>query len=85
LQDAREMVLAQFGAPAAREEFLEGGFSLEAFLEAHRYDYAVHRRCFSVRQFFPYSGPQLSPSADYEADIALLQAALERYRFQAEP
>ena len=82
LQDAREMVLAQFGAPAGREEFLESGFSLEAFLEAHRYDYAAQRRCFAIKQFFPAKGLRLAPSASYQSDIASLQAALERYRFR---
>jgi hypothetical protein len=85
LRDGREMVLAQFGAPAAREEFLDSGFSLEAFLDAHRYDYAAQRRSFAVRQFFPSKDLQASPSTHYQSDMAWLQAALERYRFRVEP
>ncbi len=82
LQDAREMVLAQFGAPAAREEFLDGGFSLEAFLEAHRYDYAAQRRWFGTRQFFPCKDPPYTPAATYPADVPQVEAALRRFRFR---
>lgn len=84
LRDASEVAIAQFGAPAAREEFLDGGFSLEAFLEAHRYDYAAQRRCFATRQFFPSRKSQAMPSTTYTSDVALLGAALKRYRFRME-
>ncbi len=59
-----ELAAAQFGAPAGREEFLDGGFSLEAFIEAHEADYAAHRRCFASRQFFPSGNVPYPPSAD---------------------
>jgi hypothetical protein len=81
LEDPRDLAAAQFGAPAGREEFLDGGFSLEAFVDAHRYNYAVHRRCFATRQFFPCQDPPYAPSASHDADVALIQAALKRYRF----
>lgn len=81
LEDPSEVAVAQFGAPAGREEFLDGGFSLEAFIDAHRYNYAVHRRCFAARQFFPCKDPPYAPSASHDADVALIQAALKRYRF----
>jgi hypothetical protein len=84
LQDASEVSVAQFGAPAAREEFLESGFSLEAFIEAHQYDYAAQRRCFPTRQFFPCKGPPYLPSANHDSEVALIQAALKRYRFRVE-
>jgi hypothetical protein len=82
LRDATEAAIAQFGAPAAREEFLDGGFSLGAFVEAHRYDYAAQRRCFAARQFFPCPGPPYASSPGYDADVALIEAALKRYRFR---
>jgi hypothetical protein len=81
LADPREMAIAQFGAPAGREEFLEGGFSLEAFINAHRYNYAVHRDSFTKRQFFPCKKPPYVPSDHYDMEVALLQAALTRHRF----
>jgi hypothetical protein len=84
LQNASEVTIAQFGAPAAREEFLESGFSLEAFIEAHRYDYAVQRRCFATRQFFPSKDLPYAPSADPDSDVVLIQAALKRHRFRRE-
>jgi hypothetical protein len=84
LQDASEVAVAQFGAPAAREEFLESGFSLEAFIEAHRYDYAAQRRCFPTRQFFPCKDPPYPPSASHDSEVALIQAALKRFRFRVE-
>ena len=84
LRDASEVAVPQFGAPAAREEFLDGGFSLEAFVEAHRYDYAVQRRCFPTRQFFPCKDPPYPPSANRASEVALIQAALKRHRFRRE-
>lgn len=83
LQDA-EFGVAQFGAPAAREEFLDGGFSLEAFIDAHRSDYATQRRCFASRQFFPSGRVPYAPSANCDSEVALIQAALKRYRFRNE-
>lgn len=79
-----ELAAAQFGAPAGREEFLDGGFSLEAFLEAHEADYAAQRRCFASRQFFPSAKVPYPPSADCDEEVALIQAALKRYRFRVE-
>jgi len=76
-----EMVIAQFGAPAGREDFLDGGFSLEAFVAAHEADYAAHRRCFATRQFFPSGKVPYPTSADCDEEVALVQAALKRYRF----
>jgi len=84
LQDPSEVASAQFGAPAEREEFLESGFSLEAFLEAHQHDYAAQRRCFAIRQFFPCKEVPAAPSINYKSDVALLGAALKRYRFRTE-
>jgi hypothetical protein len=81
LENAAEFVIAQFGAPVAREEFLDGGFSIEAFLGAHRYDYAVHRRLFATRQLFACKSPPFAPSDGYDADVTLVRAALKRYRF----
>ena len=81
LADAREMVIAQFGAPASREEFLDSGFSIEAFVEVHRYNYAAHRRCFPKRQFFAAAAPPYSASESYDAEVVLIQEALKRYRF----
>ena len=77
-----ELAAAQFGAPAGREEFLDGGFSLEAFLAAHEADYAAQRRCFASRQFFPSGKVPYPPSADCDKDVALIQAALKRHRFR---
>lgn len=84
LQNA-ELAAAQFGAPAGREEFLDSGFSLEAFIEAHEADYAAQRRCFASRQFFPSGKVPYPPSADCDKEVALVQAALKRYRFRNEP
>lgn len=84
LRDASEVAIAQFGAPAGREEFLESGFSLEAFLEAHRHDYAAQRRCFATKQFFPSRKSHAMPSTTYKSDVALLGVALKRYRFRME-
>jgi hypothetical protein len=81
LEDAREMVIAQFGAPTAREEFRDGGFSIEAFMDAHRYDYAVHRRCFATRQRFACASPPFAPSDSHDTDVGLIRAALKRYKF----
>jgi len=83
LETPIEAVAAQFGAPAGREEFLEGGFSLEAFIDAHRYNYAVQRRCFATRQFFPCRNPPYTPSNRRQAEVALIHAALKRYHFSA--
>lgn len=77
-----ELAAAQFGAPAGREEFLDGGFSLEAFIAAHEADYAAQRRCFASRQFFPSAKVPYPPSADCDEEVALVQAALKRYRFR---
>lgn len=78
-----ELAAAQFGAPAGREEFLDGGFSLEAFIEAHEADYAAQRRCFASRQFFPSGKVPYPPSADCDQEVALVEAALKRYRFRS--
>jgi hypothetical protein len=82
LQDAREVAIAQFGAPAEREEFLDTGFSLEAFIDAHRYDYAVQRRCFGTRQFFPSKTHPYSPSASFGVEAMQIQSALRRFRYR---
>lgn len=84
VQDATEVAAAQFGAPAGREEFIDGGFSVEAFVEAHRHDYAVQRRCFAARQFFPCRNSGAPESTGYETEVALIEKALTRYRFQAD-
>jgi hypothetical protein len=84
IEDASEAVLAHFGAPVARNEFLPGAFSIKSFIEAHRYDYAVHRRFFDTRQFFPCRDVPYAPSTDYAAELALIQSALERNRFSAD-
>ena len=83
LQNA-ELAAAQFGAPAGREEFLDSGFSLEAFVEAHEADYAAQRRWFASRQFFPSAKVPYPPSADCDREVALVQAALKRYRFRSQ-
>lgn len=83
LQNA-ELAAAQFGAPAGREEFRDGGFSLEAFVEAHEADYAAQRRCFAKRQFFPSGKVPYRPSVDCDREVALIAAALKRYRFRNE-
>jgi hypothetical protein len=83
LQNA-EFGVAQFGAPAGREEFLDSGFSLEAFIDAHRSDYAAQRRCFASRQFFPSTKMPYAPSANCDSEVALIQEALKRYRFRNE-
>ena len=85
IEDAREAVIGHFGAPATRGEYLDRGFSVRNFLEVHRYDYAAHRRFFATRQFFPCRDLPYVPSGDYEADLALIQSALGRYRFRVEP
>jgi len=85
IEDASEVAIGHFGAPAAREEYLDRGFSLEAFAEVHRFDYVVHRRCFASQQLFPVKEPLHAPSVDYAAEVALIQAALVRYRFRADP
>ena len=82
LQDATEAAIAHFGAPIYRQEFLNRGFALEAFLEAHRYDYAVHRRCFANRQFFPCPDAPYLQAHGYASDVASIVAALKRYRFR---
>ena len=84
IEDASEAVLAHFGAPVTRNEFLPGAFSIKSFIEAHRYDYAVHRRFFDTRQFFPCRDVPYAPSTDYAAELALIQSALERNRFSAD-
>jgi hypothetical protein len=84
IEDASEAVLAHFGAPVTRNEFLPGAFSIKSFIEAHRYDYAVHRRFFVTRQFFPCRDVPYAPSTDYAAELALIQSALERNRFSAD-
>jgi hypothetical protein len=84
IEDAREAAIAHFGAPLGRAEYLEGGFSVRSFVEAHRYDYAAQRRFFSTRQFFPCRDLPYAPSVDYADELALIQAALVRYRFRAD-
>jgi hypothetical protein len=83
IEDASEATLAHFGAPATRNEYLNGGFSIRSFIETHGYDYAVHRRFFATRQFFPCQGAPYAPSEDYAAEVALIRSALERNRFRA--
>lgn len=82
LQDAREFAGVQFGAPAGREDFLESGFSLDVFVEAHYYDYAVQRSFFGTRQFFPCKNPPYAPSTSEDLEVELIKAALKRYRFR---
>jgi hypothetical protein len=83
IKDATQATLGHFGAPATRNEYLAGGFSIKAFVQAHRYDYAVHRRWFATRQFFPCRIKQYALSTAYEAEVATIQSALVRYRFSA--
>ena len=85
IEDASEATLAHFGAPVTRDEYLKGGFSIRNFIEVHRYDYAVHRRFFASRQFFPCRNLPYALSVDYAAELALIQSALVRYRFRVEP
>ena len=85
IEDASEATLAHFGAPVTRDEYLKGAFSIRNFIEVHRYDYAVHRRFFASRQFFPCRNLPYALSADYAAELALIRSALLRYRFQVEP
>jgi hypothetical protein len=85
IEDASEAVLGHFGAPVTRDEYLAGGFSVKNFIEVHRYDYAVHRRFFASRQFFPCRDLPYTHSADYAAEVALIQSALVRYRFRVDP
>jgi hypothetical protein len=83
IEDGSEATLVHFGAPVTRNEFLQGGFSVKSFIEAHRYDYAVHRRFFDTRQFFPCRDVPYAPSTDYAAELTLIRSALERDRFSA--
>jgi hypothetical protein len=83
IEDARQVAIAQFGAPVGREEYLDTGFSIKSFIEAHRYDYAVQRRCFATRQFFPCDDAPYLPSADYAIERVIIEAALVRNRFRA--
>jgi hypothetical protein len=85
IEDASEATLGHFGAPVTRDEYLAGGFSIKNFIEAHRYDYAVHRRFFDFRQFFPCRDLPYGLSDDYAAELALIQSALVRYRFRVDP
>jgi len=85
IEDASEAVLGHFGAPVTRDEYLAGGFSIKNFIEAHRYDYAVHRRFFASRQFFPCRDLPYNLSDDYAAELALIQSALVRHWFRVEP
>lgn len=82
LQDAREFAGVQFGAPAGREDFLDGGFSLEVFVEAHHYNYVVQRSFFGTRQFFPCKDSPYAPSTSEDLEVELIKAALKRYRFR---
>ena len=84
IEDASEAALAHFGAPVTRDEYLDGGFSIKTFIEAHRYDYAVHRRFFAARQFFPCQDPPYTPSTEHDVQLALIQSVLVRHRFKAE-
>lgn len=84
IEKGSEATLAHFGAPDTRSEFLQGGFSIRSFVEAHRYDYAVHRRFFETRQFFPCRELPYAPSTAYEAELGLIQSALKRNRFSAD-
>jgi len=85
IEDASEAMLGHFGAPVTRDEYLAGGFSIKNFIEAHRYDYAVHRRFFASRQFFPCRDLPYNLSDDYAAEFALIQSALVRHRFRVDP
>jgi hypothetical protein len=85
IADASEAMLGHFGAPVTRDEYLAGGFSIKNFIEAHRYDYAVHRRFFASRQFFPCRDLPYNLSDDYAAELALIQSALVRHRFRVDP
>ena len=79
IDDGSEALLAHFGAPDTRAVFEDGPFSVKSFMEAHRYDYAVHRRFFDHRQFFRCRETAYRPSMDYEADVAAIQSALKRH------
>jgi hypothetical protein len=81
IEDAREAAIAHFGAPQIRDDYLEGGFSIRSFIEAHEHDYAMHRRSFATGQFFSGRDLPYSPSANYATELALIQSALARYRF----
>jgi hypothetical protein len=82
IEDAREAAIAHFGAPLIRDDYLEGGFSIRSFIEAHEHDYAMHRRSFATGQFFSGRDLPYSPSANYATELALIQSALARYRFR---
>ena len=79
--DASELAVAHFGASDDRHEYLDGGFSVEAFMAAHDNDYAIQRQCFATRQFFPCK-PPYPPSANHESELAQVQQALVRHRFR---
>ncbi len=81
IQDASEACLAHLGAPLARSDYLAGGFSLEQFMEARSNDFALQRQCFRTAQFFPCRALSYEPSTSYPTDVRLLQAMLERNRF----
>ena len=81
IEDAREAAIAHFGAPMIRNDYFEGGFSIRNFIEAHEYDYAMHRRFFGTGQFFSGRDLPYSPSANYATELALIQSALARHRF----
>jgi hypothetical protein len=85
IRDAREAVLVHLGAPSAREDYVEGGFSLESFLEVHNYDYAVHRQCFATGQLFACRDFPYAASPNYAVELASIQSALKRHRFQVDP
>lgn len=84
VDDARKVAIAHFGAPLARDDYLDRGFSLQSFIDAHTYDYAMQRRCFATRQFFPCRDWPHPPSRKYPDEVALIQSALVRNRFRAE-
>ena len=82
-EDGRQLCLVHAGAPPARAEFLNGGFSVESFLEARSNDYAGQRRTFPIAQRFPYREPRFPPSGQYPSEMRTLSSALARDRFVA--
>lgn len=83
ITDGSELSIAHFGATENQYEYLDAGFSVQAFMAAHDNDYAIQRRCFATRQFFPCK-PPYPPSANHERELALVRKALVRHRFRVD-
>lgn len=70
ITDPREAYINNFASGKRRYETTGRPFSIDDFLEAHKYTFGVQRRLFAHGQVLPCSYSGLTPCRDVRADVA---------------